>query len=286
MKSPILSCAITLTLALIALNPVCADSATWNLNPTNGDWNTAANWTPATVPNGPTDVATFASSGITDLTFSSEMTEVAAIVINPGASSFNITADPAPVRNNVTLTISGAGITNNSGVTQNLTAAPTIHGLGATIEFLNAASAGDDTVLMIFGSASNAAGGGRINFHDTSTASTSSIVAEGALTGNEAAGGEVFFYGNSTAGNASVTIDGALPAPGFAFGGKVTFSEFSSARDAVFVINSGTGSNGGAGTMDFLDNATAANGIFTLNGATTKFGDGGQHHLQRRRHGS
>ena len=27
--------------------------------------------------------------------------------------------------------------------------------------------------------------------------------------------------------------------------------------------------------MDFLDNATAANGIFTLNGSTTKFGDGG-----------
>jgi hypothetical protein len=27
-----------------------AGSATWNLNPTGGDWNTAANWTPATCP--------------------------------------------------------------------------------------------------------------------------------------------------------------------------------------------------------------------------------------------
>jgi len=261
---------------LPTLATVQAGSATWNLHPISNDWNTSANWTPATVPNGPTDVATFASSSITDVTFSSEMTEVAAIVFNPGASSFNITADPEPVRINVTLTISGGGITNNSGVTQNLTAAPTIRGLGATIEFLNAASAGDDTVLTIFGSATNAAGGGRINFHDTSTAGSSSIVAESALAGNEAGGGEVFFYGNSTAGNASVTIDGALPSPGFAFGGKVTFSEFSSASDAVFVINSGTGSNGGAGTMDFFDNATAANGIFTLNGPTTKFGGEGK----------
>jgi hypothetical protein len=30
-----------------------AASATWNLNPAGDDWNTAANWTPATVPNGP-----------------------------------------------------------------------------------------------------------------------------------------------------------------------------------------------------------------------------------------
>jgi hypothetical protein len=33
-------------------------SATWKLNPGSGDWNTASNWMPATVPNGPSDVAT------------------------------------------------------------------------------------------------------------------------------------------------------------------------------------------------------------------------------------
>jgi FG-GAP-like repeat len=169
MKSSLLCCAMILTLALGALNAVWADSATWNLHPISNDWNTSANWTPATVPNGPTDVATFASSSITDVTFSSEATEVAAIVFDPGASSFNITADPEAARINVTLTISGAGITNNSGVTQNLTAAPTVRTVAATIEFLNAASAGDNTVLTIFGS-TTAARGGQINFHDTSTA--------------------------------------------------------------------------------------------------------------------
>ena len=29
-----------------------AGSATWNLNPASGDWDTASNWTPNTVPNG------------------------------------------------------------------------------------------------------------------------------------------------------------------------------------------------------------------------------------------
>ena len=33
-------------------NSVRAGSATWDLNPGSGDWNTATNWTPATVPNG------------------------------------------------------------------------------------------------------------------------------------------------------------------------------------------------------------------------------------------
>src|SRR5439155_17434789 len=36
-----------------------AGSATWNLNPMSGDWNTAANWTPATVPNSPADTASY-----------------------------------------------------------------------------------------------------------------------------------------------------------------------------------------------------------------------------------
>ncbi len=49
-------------------------SATWNLNPTSGDWNTAANWTPATVPNGLSDIATFDASNITSVSLSSSVT--------------------------------------------------------------------------------------------------------------------------------------------------------------------------------------------------------------------
>jgi len=62
MKSPILSCAMVLTLSLGALCAVYADSATWNANPVDNDWNNPANWTPNTVPNGPNDIATFGVS--------------------------------------------------------------------------------------------------------------------------------------------------------------------------------------------------------------------------------
>ncbi len=56
-----------LAVAISILAPMVAHagSATWDLNPTSGDWNTAANWTPMTVPNGPADIATFALSELT-----------------------------------------------------------------------------------------------------------------------------------------------------------------------------------------------------------------------------
>ena len=88
------------------------------------------------MPNGPGDVETFGSSSKTELTFSATDTEVAEIVFEPGASSFNIRAIAQEPQSDVTLTISGAGITNNSGVTQSLTAGPTIKGALGIINFL------------------------------------------------------------------------------------------------------------------------------------------------------
>ena len=48
---------ILLSIAL-ALD-VDAGSATWKLNAGGGNWNSASSWTPATVPNGPDDIAHF-----------------------------------------------------------------------------------------------------------------------------------------------------------------------------------------------------------------------------------
>src|SRR5436309_2138191 len=76
MKSPILSCSMVLTLSLGVLSAVYADSATWRMNPMSGDWNTAANWTPDTVPNGPDNIATFGLSNQTAITVSTFGTEV------------------------------------------------------------------------------------------------------------------------------------------------------------------------------------------------------------------
>src|SRR6266446_2574459 len=45
--------AVILPFLLSVATGAFGGSATWNLNPTSGDWNTATNWTPETVPNGP-----------------------------------------------------------------------------------------------------------------------------------------------------------------------------------------------------------------------------------------
>src|SRR5450432_1258670 len=71
-------------LLLLSAASTFAGSATWNPNPTNGDWFTASDWTPATVPNGPNDTATFGVSNITDISFSGfTAPEVNGIVFDP-----------------------------------------------------------------------------------------------------------------------------------------------------------------------------------------------------------
>ncbi len=67
-----------------------AGSATWNLSPASGDWNTAANWMPPTIPNGPADVATFSLSNQTSVSIS-DVTEVSSVVFDANASAFTIT---------------------------------------------------------------------------------------------------------------------------------------------------------------------------------------------------
>src|ERR1700756_1638860 len=91
-----------------------AGSATWNLSPGTGDWDTNANWTPNTgFPNGASDTATFATSNTTGVSISANTT-VAGITFNSGASAFTITVNPVE-----SLTIQGTGIANNSSVVQN-----------------------------------------------------------------------------------------------------------------------------------------------------------------------
>ena len=102
-------CSLIFLLPLVAY----AGSATWDLNPTSGNWNTAANWTPMTVPS---DTATFALSnttnvsvgfpgvGIDNITFTSAAANSFAITVHGSSTVFNIV---------------GAGITNNSSIIQN-----------------------------------------------------------------------------------------------------------------------------------------------------------------------
>jgi autotransporter-associated beta strand protein len=249
-----------------------AGSATWSANPTSNDWSAAANWTPNTVPNGPSDVATFAgSSSITNLKFSSVTTEVAEIVFDPDATSFNITADASLTSPRTTLTISGPGITNNSGVTQSLTAGPSVQATTGTIEFLNGATAGNGTVLTALGQARDGAfGGSVINFYDRSTADTAIIVAEAATGRDDAGGGHVTFFENTTAANANFTVTGAQRIGGS--GGKISFTDGSTAANASFTIG-GAANGGNSGEVVFSGNSTAGTAQFTVAGGEVTFFD-------------
>ncbi len=223
-----------------------AGSATWKATPTSSNWNTATNWTPATVPNGAGDVASFALSNITAIS-SQEDIEIASVVFNADASPFTITTNAQPGEN-ADLTIDGTGVTNNSAVPQNF-----IVGRAGTIFFRNTATAGNGT---------NFTANKGVVFYETSTAGGASFVINGAEAPEEGGGG-VVFYDSSTAGDATFTLNGATVT--FAYGGAVGFYGLSSAGNGVFVLNSTSRLGPDPSFIVFDGSATAANGVFTIN---------------------
>ena len=177
---------------------VVSGSATWLASPATGDWNTAANWTAGGPPNGSADTATFASSNITGVSLSLN-TEVNGIVFNAGASPFTITASAT-----LALTISGVGITNNSGITQNFVTAT--NGNNGVINFTNSATAGSLTAFTNNGSTVSGGLGGSTAFDNSATAGNATLIANGGLNGG--LGGSIYFIGPSTGGTARVEVFG------------------------------------------------------------------------------
>src|SRR5256886_6658323 len=87
--------------------PARAQDAPWSTTPGSSDFNTAGNWTPATVPTG---TAFFGASTITALTFNSgAVNSLGGFTFNAGAPAYSFTLAPAS-----SLTFTGAGIVNNS----------------------------------------------------------------------------------------------------------------------------------------------------------------------------
>src|SRR5439155_25438234 len=167
--------------------------ATWKQSPASGDWFTATNWKQRSIPNGPGDTATFASSNQTsiDIVFD---TEVNGIVFKPGASAFTIATNPFVTPE---LIISGLGITNDSGIVQNFVVNPG----AAQILFAFSATAGRLTAFTNTGT---------ITFSGTSTASNATFTSNNFVnfTNTSTAGDATFtnnavliFDSNSTAGN-------------------------------------------------------------------------------------
>ncbi len=214
------------TLSAIAVMSVQAGSATWAANPTSSDWNTAANWTPNTVP-GAGDTATFDSS-TQNLVTVSLGTAINKIVFTPAAEAYTITAPVGGMNID-------AGITNSSGKVQNFMAIVDGSGNGtfftlertanagslctftaagnfipqnegSSLNLLGPASAGDCTYINLPGSAEGALGG-TTGFFSDATAASATITSQGA-TVSGAGGGVTTFYNQSLAGSSTLIATG------------------------------------------------------------------------------
>jgi autotransporter-associated beta strand protein len=110
--------------------PASAMAQTWLSSPGSGDWNTAANWNPATIPNDQAAAVIFGTSNRNSVSLSSGVA-VASITFN-GTTAYTLDLSQLMV-------VHGAGFTNSSGLTQNIT-------VGNTLDFKNNATAGGSNI--------------------------------------------------------------------------------------------------------------------------------------------
>jgi hypothetical protein len=229
---------IAALLAGVSLSAVSAHAqdATWNLNGT-GDFNTSANWTPATVPTG---TAIFGVSNQNNVTFSATTSNINSWTFNAGASSYNFTINPTATGG---INFFGAGIVLNGGTANIINS--------GTLAF-NSGTAGRTTI-------SNNAG--LVVFSGSSTAGSATIINNFLPA---AAQFPVQFIGSATAGNATIINNNPL-----------TFQQNSTAGNAIInnssqiiFFDAATGGtarliNAAAGTVDmsFLSNAGMTMGV-------------------------
>ena len=242
-------------LLLCASGLAFAGSATWKLMPGTGDWNTAANWTPATVPNSSGDTATFDVSNTTAISLSAA-TQVVTGFFSSNASAYTITTGA------FSLTFNAAGINNLSGITQNFVTGPGV------IIFTNGATAGS---LTRFTNNGGAVFTGFERFFNNSTAGSGTFINNGGAAAG-ASGGDVEFMDTSTAANGIFTNNGATASG--ATGGRVYFQNTSTAGSGVFTNNGGTVSGAGGGFTQFIG-GSGANGTFTSNAGAVAGAGGG-----------
>lgn len=282
-----------LPLIALSLHTAHAGSATWKGNPADSDWNTATNWMPNTVPNGASDVASFATSSRTAVSLSAPI-EVSSIVYNPGASAFTITCAP-----DFPLTLSGPGVVNNSSVTQQLVAdqEASISAPGG-LTFTNSATAGNATLVanaganggVIFFSQNSLGGTARCEVFGNGSLDLSQRLAPGITIGSLEGNGLVFLGARnlSVGSNDLITTFSGVIQDGGAGGGTGgsltklgrgeltlasanTYSGGTIVSDGKLVVNNTSGSGTGPGPVQVPGGNLTGNG--TIAGAVTVGGD-------------
>ena len=204
-----------------------AQDATWSATPSSPDFNTATNWTPATVPTG---TATFDSSTQKDITFSAPAT-VETLQFNAPGYVFEV---PYPLSS--PLTITGSGVAGN---------APTFNVPGGFIFFMNGSTAGPAIFTTPF---INDGEVSRVEFHNTSTAGQANITNGTPSSPTNFVQGYVSFLDQSKAGTATITNW---------WGSYTEFYNSSSADHATIIGQDGA-------HILFNDSSTAGNATITL----------------------
>ncbi len=267
MKSPAsLSSALLVALLLLVFaQVVSAGNATWSVNPVSNNWNTEINWTPATVPDGSTNTGTFGVSSQTSVSLALVL-QLGGIVFNPGASAFTINVIPKFSY----ISIGGAGITNNSGITQNFVSDIDPARQQGLLVFANSATAGSLTLFTNHGGTVSDDGGSATLFTATSSADHGTFINNGGAV-RGAIGGFVGFSATATAGNGTFTAQGG--AVSGATGGVISFSDSATAADGVLTINGSAVSDASGAFLKFLDTSSAGNAtIIVNNGASGSIG--------------
>ncbi len=273
---------------LLASQVAQAGSATWNFNQTRGEWESPENWTPATVPNGADDVATFSASDRKQVQLSSSVT-VDSIVFAADATAYNITVSGFRTE----LTLVGPGILNQSDHIQTFVGKDYYSHLtflgnataGEQTTFLNRGANNLDEFYMVFydstsanhatianlGATTSAAPGGYTQFYDSSTAEAAIIIND-AATGFGDDGGLLFFYNDSTAGSATITNNGGQSE--FLFATSTEFHDNATAAESTITSNGALSiSHQGAGTLLF-GNSTAGTATLVVNGGAADYPGG------------
>lgn len=274
-------------IGLLAVNAAGAGSATWSSTPGTGDWNTAGNWTPTTVPNGAGDTATFATSSQTAVSISADTT-VNGIAFPAGADAFSITVLPAGACcgfGNI-LTVSGSGISNESGRDQRFVLRRTFREGVPAIDFTGSATAGRRTFF-------NINNGGQVTFRDSSNAGRATLTCNNSsidfqnnssagnatincnLQGDRLTFSSVVFNDQSTASNATITLNPGPPTPTGSSGAAAGFGAGSTAGNATIVARGADVANGGSGQIVFQKGSTAGHAFLTA-AASSPVNIGGQ----------
>jgi hypothetical protein len=217
-----------------------AGSATWNLNPISGVWENTSNWTPATIPNGPADVATFGSSTITFIDiydFNILPIELKGIVFTPGgAASYS-----SPTR-----------AQSCSSTAKALEMSPVQHKVftphsNRPFNFLTAQVPAAARSSQTKARGAPEVEGGITRFFDTSSAGHATINNQPGFSGIEA--GITVFFGSATADHGTFNNLGGSDAYSL-IGGGTGFGQTASASHATFYNLGATVSGGYGGGLD------------------------------------